>query len=221
MNNPNPNLPGAVVAMYESMRRLPGTAVSIRKIASEFNITPLKTRKILITAGFFASDLSIEVQKLYCGGKTIPEIQNIMKLSRASVHSYLPYERAVYNCDEASVAAVKNRRYRLRKESIEKLNAAIGRGAASDEMEGLLWSAIRAFDGYTFYTKKNFAFQYRVKGNEIFVNRKEKSITRSTVDLAFKTALQMQGAVSGPKKLDTFGASYLYPIFVRFGIICS
>lgn len=58
----------------------------------------------------------------------------------------------------------------------------------------------------------------------MFVDRKDKSITRATVELAFRTALEVQraeGRVSGPKKLKTFGASYLYPIFLAFGIICS
>ena len=27
------------------------------------------------------------------------------------------------------------------------------------------------------------------------------------------------GAVTGPKKLGTFGASYLYPMFLRFGVV--
>lgn len=29
------------------------------------------------------------------------------------------------------------------------------------------------------------------------------------------------GFVKGPKKLETFGASYLYPMFLHFGIIRS
>ena len=53
----------------------------------------------------------------------------------------------------------------------------------------------------------------------------EKSISRSTVDLALRTALTVQaqeGFVSGPKKLNIPGAgSYLFPLFVRFGVITS
>jgi hypothetical protein len=55
------------------------------------------------------------------------------------------------------------------------------------------------------------------------VDRKEKSITRATVMIAFHRALEVQaqeGCVSGPKKLGTFGASYLYPVFLHLGI-CS
>lgn len=58
----------------------------------------------------------------------------------------------------------------------------------------------------------------------MFLSRKDKSITRSTVNLAFRKALELQrelGMVSGPKKLGCFGASYLYPVFLEIGIICS
>ena len=53
----------------------------------------------------------------------------------------------------------------------------------------------------------------------MFVNRKEKSITRATVNLAFEKGLELKSVVTGPKKLGVFGASYLYPVFVRLGVI--
>ena len=51
------------------------------------------------------------------------------------------------------------------------------------------------------------------------MDRKEKSITRSTVNQAYRRAVELFGVVPGPKALGTFGASYLYPIFQRLGII--
>lgn len=53
----------------------------------------------------------------------------------------------------------------------------------------------------------------------MFVSRKSKSITQATVFMAFRKAMELGGVVAGPKKLGTFGASYLYPVFVRIGII--
>ena len=53
----------------------------------------------------------------------------------------------------------------------------------------------------------------------MFVNRKSKSITQATIFMAFHKAMELGGAVAGLKKLGTFGASYLYPIFVRLGVI--
>lgn len=96
-----------------------------------------------------------------------------------------------------------------------------------------LWKTITAFSGDTFRTAKGLEFSYTVKrnldgsaGNEMFVDRKEKSITRSSVDKAFQKASELgegslPAVVSGPKKLGVFGASYLYPIFLRLGVIIA
>jgi hypothetical protein len=55
-------------------------------------------------------------------------------------------------------------------------------------------------------------------GNEIWIEGKEKSISRSSVDLAYKKAREL-GVVKGPKALGIPGAgSYLYPIFLRLGV---
>lgn len=87
-----------------------------------------------------------------------------------------------------------------------------------------LWETLIRFQNHIFRTAKNLEFTYIIKGNEMFLSRKDKSITRSTVNLAFRKALELQrelGMVSGPKKLGCFGASYLYPVFLEIGIICS
>lgn len=85
-----------------------------------------------------------------------------------------------------------------------------------------LWESLLKYQGHTFYTAKHLEFTYTIRGKEMFVSRKDKSITRSTIDLAFEKALQVQekeGGVAGPKKLGCFGASYLYPIFLEIGVI--
>ena len=85
-----------------------------------------------------------------------------------------------------------------------------------------LWIAVSSLQGRTYTTSKGLPFTITVKGNELFVSRKEKSITRATVDMACQQVLKLQEAgevIDGPKKLGTFGASYLYPIFERIGII--
>ena len=68
-------------------------------------------------------------------------------------------------------------------------------------------------------------------GNELWITtipsgeKKRKSISRSTVDRALQTALEKmrtEGCVKGPKALNVPGAgSYLYPIFVRIGVISA
>ena len=66
-------------------------------------------------------------------------------------------------------------------------------------------------------------------GNELWIitlptgERKKKSISRSTVDLAYRNAVEEQereGFVSGPRKLGVPGVrSNLYAMFVKFGVI--
>ncbi|MCD8231197.1 MAG: hypothetical protein LUD14_05145 [Clostridiales bacterium] len=192
---------------------------SIRRTGEELDITLLKARKLLITAGAYSSEISDEVNALYQSGKTIPEIQEIMGLSRASVHSYLPYKKGIYNVKELSLNAERIRRYRAREAAVKALNTAISANMNQTQLEGLLWDAIIQFDSYPFQTVKKMKYIYQVKGNEMLISRKEKSITRSSVNIAFHIAHEMQGNVSGPKKLKVFGASYLYPVFCRFGII--
>ena len=73
-----------------------------------------------------------------------------------------------------------------------------------------------------FYTVKSIQFTYSIRGYEMFVDRKEKSITQATVLLSAQRVLEKQNqgiAITGPKKIGTFGASYLYPIFRQIGLI--
>ncbi|MBQ3374107.1 MAG: hypothetical protein II885_17790 [Oscillospiraceae bacterium] len=100
---------------------------------------------------------------------------------------------------------------------------------ASEEDEQL-WQKIIAMEEQPFTTARGLEFSYQVKRNrngerlgEIIFDRKEKTVTRNTILLAYKKAIEVQtaeGCVSGPKKLGVFGASYLYPIFLHMGI-CS
>lgn len=185
--------------------------VSLRDVAAEFDITLLKVRKVLITAGAYATDISDQVQELKVQGKTISEIMEITGLSRASVHSYLPYKKGIYNAKEASLDAERCKKYRQRKSAVARLKEK------PDNLE-LLWDAMVAFAGYPFQTyPKGLKFKYEVKGNEIFVNRKKKSITKATVVLAYQNMRQAE-EIRRAKELGTFGASYLYPVFLRLGI---
>ena len=96
------------------------------------------------------------------------------------------------------------------------------------EEEDRLWQDIIAMEGCSFRTSRGLMYSYRVKRSksgdllgEIIVDRKEKTITRATIWLAYQKAREIQsveGCVKGPKRLGVFGASYLYPIFLHMGI---
>ena len=82
-----------------------------------------------------------------------------------------------------------------------------------------VWKLIEEKEGQSFKTFSGLEFSFKVKGHEIFISRKDKSITYSSVKKALEEGEKLDGLVTGPKKLGVFGASYLYPIFIEIGVI--
>ncbi len=132
----------------------------------------------------------------------------------------------------------ERRRNDLRKKSLDAFHEALreelsrngqsfcgqepGERKKPDQLRKLLWNVLLLHQGLNFETAKKLTFTYSIRGYEMFVSRKDKSITRSTVELAFHKALELMKEdipITGPKKLGTFGASYLYPIFIKIGVI--
>lgn len=194
---------------------------SLRMLATELNISLLKLRKLLITAGIFTSDICTEVNELYLAGKKIPEIMELTGLSRASVHSYLPYTKGIYNAEEISLNAERCRAYRVRQELVRVLQKV--------PSEENLWQAIIAFQEYPFKTATGLSFHYKLKvgkdgawNRELLIDRREKSksLAWSSVKLAFENSKKLSEEVKKPKALgDIRGVSYIYPILWRFGLI--
>ena len=194
------------------------TFPGLNAVATEFGITALKARKLLITAGVYSTALSRQVAELNAGGTKVDQIMKITGLSRASVHSYLPYTKIPYKMAELSANAERIRLYRERKKKCEEFRTKLSI-LTENEQKAALWSMLLYLQGCVFLTAKGLKFTYKIKGGEMFVNRKSKSITQAMVFMAFRKAMELGGTVAGPKKLGTFGASYLYPIFVRLGVI--
>lgn len=194
---------------------------SLRELAGEFDIAPIRMRKLLITAGVYSTETSRQIASYIEAGVSVEEIQRIMQLSRASVHSYIPYTKAVYKLPERSTDADRMDLYRKRKNMVQAFENHID----CDDNTVLedIWDLIVVFEGYPFKTYKGLQFRYHVKGNEIFVDRKENSkfITKSSVEVAVKEAVKLRAQEItdyGPKKLKVFGSSYLWAIFKRFGL---
>ncbi len=104
-----------------------------------------------------------------------------------------------------------------------------------------LWETVSLFQDETFTTsgrgkgegkRPGVSFSYRIKisnrsglpTDELLISRKEqsKTVTRSTVEMALAYGLKEQaaeGCVRGPKRLKVFGASYLYAMFLSWGLI--
>lgn len=227
----------------------------LKAVAEEVEISPAKLRKLLITAGerdnetYFSTPTADVVLRMSREGKSVKEIQETLGLSYTSVQGYLPH-KSVYGLDTMSSECERIRRFRDRRFALDTFHAHLG----LPDQSLYLWKAVVAFQSYPFTTsgrgsRQGTKFTYEVSksgsaggrhyegeqvegyGNEMWITtlpdkiRKEKSISRSTVDLTFKNALTVQaqeGFVSGPKKLNIPGAgSYLYPMFIRFGVINS
>ncbi len=91
--------------------------------------------------------------------------------------------------------------------------------ALYSEEENAFWEKLVRMEGKRFVTLKGLEYGFTVRGNELFFDRREKSVTRATVIAAYRAAAALHGVVPGPRSLGTFGASYLYPIFLALGVI--
>lgn len=81
------------------------------------------------------------------------------------------------------------------------------------------WEMMSRHQDEEFLTVKGLPFSYRVKGGEMFISRRSKSITKSTFDAAYRKVLEAPELVTGPKKLGVFGAPYLWAVFKKLGLL--
>lgn len=85
--------------------------------------------------------------------------------------------------------------------------------------EEQLWQEIVARQGETFHTAKHLPFTYEIRGGEMFVDRRSKSITKATILKAYQRILEdTENLIRGPKKLNCFGAPYVWSVFLALGV---
>ena len=141
---------------------------------------------------------------------------------------------------------IPQRRSAEQEEAVARLRKLLAKNADVSTLSPALWRALISFSGTPFQTsgrgkRPGVEFTYTIRptkssarvgqrysgedvpgyGNELMIDRKDKSVTRATVEKAFAKTLEMHGDVSGPKQLGVFGASYIYAIFLRLGLIQS
>lgn len=207
---------------------------SLQTIADELDLNPIKVRKLLITAGVYQSDAADQVQKVFgthrkaglSHTEAIAATMRELNLSKASVTSYLPYEKGVYfpaetDSNNLSVGAERIRRMRKRNKIIERVRI--------EQTEEALWAAVIEFQGYKFRTYSGLVFSYSLKKGrgdtytkELFIDRREnsKSLAWSSIVLAFHNIPSIGSVVDRPKALgDIRGVTYIYAMFYRFGLI--
>ena len=224
----------------------------IQSIAEELEMSASKVRKLLITAGvrdgetYYSSPVADHVLRLWKEKKSVAEIAAATGLSKSSVTGYTPHSKIIYALDTRSTEAERIKLFRNRKAAVEELQVHTD----LPDVAEYLWKCVCLFENYPFKTSgrgKDHSgatkFRYTVSrstgaggrhysgvdvpsyGNEIWIDGREKSISRSTVDLAYKNGreeLTRCGFVSGPRKLGVPGCrSQLYAMFLRFGVITA
>ena len=210
----------AAVAFYDS-------EMSLQAIGDELGVNPIKVRKLLITAGVYESEVAQKVQDTFEEYREIQDYKtsilstaNALQLSKASVTSYLPYQKGVYfpstaSKEKISVGAERQRRYRAMKRW------------RADPTEENFWGVVLTYAGVKFKTYSGLPFSYEIKKGrngeytkELWIDRREKSksLAWSSIVLALKN---IKGeVVDRPKALgDIRGMTYIYGMFYRFGLI--
>ena len=212
----------AAVALYEE-------DCSLQSIADVLNLNPIKVRKLLITAGVYESEVAEKAQDTFERYRktqdyktSILSTATVLGLSKASVTSYLPYEKGVYfpntaDKEKISVGAERQRRYR----AVRKLR--------TEPTEEHLWEVVLLYAGVRFKTYSGLPFTYEIrKGRngqytkELWIDRREnsKSLVWSSVLLALNNIKEVGAVVDRPKALgDIRGVTYIYGMFYRFGLI--
>ena len=212
----------AAVALYEE-------DCSLQSIADVLNLNPIKVRKLLITAGVYESNAAKKVKNTFEEYRktqdyktSILSTANTLKLSKASVTSYLPYKKGVYfpstaEKEKISVGAERQRRYR----AVRKLR--------TEPTEEHLWEVVLLYAGVRFKTYSGLPFTYEMrKGRngqytkELWIDRREnsKSLAWSSVLLALGNIKKVGEVVERPKALgDIRGVTYIYGMLYRFGLI--
>ena len=210
----------AAVALYDS-------EMSLQAIGDELGLNPIKVRKLLITAGVYESEVAEKVKNTFEEYRETQDYKtsvlstaNALQLSKASVTSYLPYQKGVYfpstaSKEKISVGAERQRRYRAMKRW------------RADPTEENFWGMVLAYAGVKFKTYSGLSFSYEIKKGrngeytkELWIDRREnsKSLAWSSIVLALKN---IKGeVVDRPKALgDIRGVTYIYGMFYRFGLI--
>lgn len=82
-----------------------------------------------------------------------------------------------------------------------------------------LWEVITNAQDQTFYTVKQLPFTYKIKGGELFTDRRERSITKSTFEKAFEKIKENPEGIKGPKALNMYGAPYVWAVLKGIGAI--
>ena len=224
---------------YDDRIQRDENAPSLKYVADEMGTTLLRARKFLIAAGMFSTELSRSVQEMDAAGMDLKQIMEHTGLKQASVYSYLPYKRGVYNLNERTPDSEQSARYRQRKYYIEKLKQILSEGEDA-HWSVSLWETIIVFSYYNFKNEDGTKFSYYVPkehaasaieyngetvdgyGNEIVIFEGSLRVGRATVDEYFMkmlSAVEKDSVTLIDANTESLTEKYLCTMFRRF--LCS
>ena len=198
------------MALYDS-------EMSLQAIGEELGLNPIKVRKLLITADVYESDVAEKVKNIFEEYRetqdyktSILSTANTLKLSKASVTSYLPYNKGVYfprtaDKEKISVGAERQRRYRAMKRW------------RTHPTEENFWGVVLAYAGVKFKTYSGLPFSYEIKKGrngeytkELWIDRREKSKSLALSSIVLVLGNIKEEVVDRPKALGDIRGCKLY-----------
>ena len=203
---------------YDDRVERPEGAPTITHVAEEMNTSRMRVRKLLITAGYYSTDTSRRIQKLYEQGLSIQEIGERLDLGRSAVHNMLPYKKGIYKLPDPTLNAEQCQQFQTRKKACENLHEHLD----EDCCDRYLWEAIQTFAGFNFRTPDKCRITYSVDCETICFG--DLRLTRKEITDAFRKARKTQrekGCVCSPDGLCCRGARELYTVFLRIGACCK
>ena len=200
----------SAVALYDS-------EMSLQAIGDELGLNSIKVRKLLITAGVYESEVAEKVKNTFEEYRetqdyktSILSTANTLKLSKASVTSYLPYNKGVYfprtaDKEKISVGAERQRRYRAMKRW------------RTHPTEENFWGVVLAYAGVKFKTYSGLPFSYEIKKGrngeytkELWIDRREKSKSLALSSIVLALGNIKEEVVDRPKALGDIRGCKLY-----------
>ena len=196
---------------YDDRRDRPADAPSINYVAQEMGLSRYKVRKILVTAGFYSTAESREIQRLRDRGYTLEEISSRTGLTPNTINSLLPYGRGTYNLDNPSLNAESCKKYRRRNEARERLSSQVD----SEDILDILWEAFDAFEQYPFRMKNGRRIRYSIIGRRLCID----GVVYPWLDIveAYLEIRKIRRKGGVVKREDCSCCEELYTIFLRIG----
>lgn len=196
---------------FDDRDERPPDAPSINYVSQKMNVSRLKVRKLLITAEYYSSAMSREVQRLHNNGQTVDQICKATGLKKQTVSSLLPYRKGVYNLNDPPQYAENCRIFRKRKQVCEQLSEHLDETACCR----FLWEAIEVFEQYSFRTEDGRIIKYSLDCERLCFG--DRTYCRKEIEDAYYRIREVQRREGRVSLSNCQCCHELYTVFLRIG----